>query len=357
MLILSLILILVTMKMKMTCLMVNLLFFYVTTYGQETRSGENFTIVFYNVENLFDIEDDPFSEDDEFTPGSEKQWNRERYTKKLDDIAEVLSSIPGKDLPGIIGLCEVENKKVLKDLTGTRKLRKKEYGIVHEDSPDIRGIDVALLYRKDRFDMVDHKSIPVVFPFDTVKTRDILYVKGKTSDSETFHFFVNHWSSRREGEKATERRRVFSAVVLRKAVDSIMNVEADAKIFILGDFNDEPTNISLHSVLNATNKQKNAGARDLYNLMYDKHNIEDLGTYSYKGSWNMLDNLIVSKPVLNDKKGYHLDYSDGMIFREDWMMYDNPKTGDLTLNKTYGGNVYFGGVSDHLPVYMVLKKN
>lgn len=328
-------------------------------FGQKEnfKPKKSFTIVFYNVENLFDTLDDPLTEDDEFTPGSEKNWSTERYQKKLEDISKVLSSINKKELPEIIGLCEVENRKVLEDLVKTGKLRKKDYGIVHKDSPDTRGIDVALLYRKDEFKSVSHKAIPVVFRFDsTLKTRDILYVKGKASVSGILHIFVNHWSSRREGQQQTERKRIFSSVVLRKAVDSILNFEPEAKIIIMGDFNDEPTNMSLHSVLNATNKRKNANSRDLYNLMYDKHNFENTGTYSYKGNWNMLDNLIVSQSVITDKNNYHVDYTGGKIYRDDWMMYDNPKIGELTPNKTYGGNMYFGGVSDHLPVFMVLQR-
>ena len=119
---------------------------------------------------------------------------------------------------------------------------------------------------------------------------------------------------------------------------------------------DEPTNNSLHTFLNANNKRRNATNRDLYNLMYDMHNFESKGTYSYKGNWNMLDQLIVSQALIRDREGIHLDFTDGKIFREDWMMYSNPKIGETTPNKTYGGVSYFGGVSDHLPVYLILKK-
>lgn len=326
------------------------------TQGQGKNSFEGFTVVFYNVENLFDTEDDPATLDDEFTPQSDKQWTRERYQKKLDDLSEVFSSIDKKNLPAIIGLCEVENQDVLDDLIATRKMKKEKYGIVHENSPDIRGIDVALIYRKDRFELTDSRKIPIHFPSDSVTTRDILYVKGQTEDSEILHFFVNHWSSRRDGEKETERRRIFSAITLRKAVDSILNYEPEGRIIIMGDFNDEPTNTSLHTILNASNKRKNVSNRDLFNLMYDMHNFENKGTYSYKGNWNMLDQLIVSQSLVHDSTGLHLEFTGGMIFSEEWMMYSNPKIGETTPNKTYGGPSYFGGVSDHLPIYMVLKK-
>lgn len=325
-------------------------------YGQGKETTDHFIVMFYNVENLFDTEDDPATLDDEFTPASEKQWTLKRYEKKLDDLSEVFASVDNKNLPAIIGLCEVENRQVLQDLISTRKMEKEKYGIVHEDSPDVRGIDVALIYRTDLFEMESWKKIPVNIPSDTITTRDILYVKGNAAGDEVLHCFVNHWSSRRDGEKETERRRIYASVTLRKAVDSILNFEPEAKIIIMGDFNDEPTNNSLHTFLNANNKRRNTTNRDLYNLMYDMHNLESKGTYSYKGNWNMLDQLIVSQALIHDRKGIYLDFTDGKIFSEEWMMYSNPKIGEVTPNKTYGGVSYFGGVSDHLPVYLILKK-
>ena len=326
-------------------------------YPQRIHPDKMFTVVFYNTENLFDTENDPNTEDDEFTPEGNKKWDSEKYLKKLKDLSTVFHSINSRELPEIIGLCEVENKKVLEDLITTGKLKKGNYGIVHEDSEDKRGIDVALLYRKDEFQYQNHKSISVHFRFDTAsRVRNILYVKGKTGKNEIFHFFVNHWKSRSEGQQATEPKRIYTAVTLRKVVDSILNFEPEAKIFIMGDFNDEPTNMSLHSILQATNKQKNANPRELYNLMYSKHNINNIGTYSYKGNWNMLDQIIVSQKVISDKDNYHCNFTSGTIYQDKWMMYDNPKVGNLTPNKTYGGDMYFGGVSDHLPVFVVLEK-
>ena len=326
-------------------------------YPQRTSPGKMFTVAFYNVENLFDTKDDPDTDDDEFTPEGSKKWDSEKYLKKLKDLSTVFHSINSRELPEIIGLCEVENKKVLEDLVTTGKLNKGNYGIVHEDSKDKRGIDVALLYRKEEFQYLTHRSIPVHFKYDTTsRLRNILYVKGKTGNKETFHLLVNHWKSRSEGQQVTEPKRIYAAVALRKVVDSIFNFEPEAKIIIMGDFNDEPTNMSLHSILQANNKQKNANPRELYNLMYNNHNLNNIGSYSYKGNWNMLDQIIVSQKVINDKKNYHCDYLSGNIYQDEWMMYDNPKVGMLTPNKTYGGDMYFGGVSDHLPVFVVLEK-
>ena len=322
------------------------------------QSGNKiFTIVFYNTENLFDFEDDPLTMDDDFTPGSEKNWNKEKYLKKTEDISKVLSSIGKKDLPAIIGLAEIENKKVLTDLINTNNLSKGNYGIVHYDSPDRRGIDVAILFRKDLFKVESHKSIPINFPRDTILTRDILMVKGKTNDSENLYVFVNHWKSRSGGRAVTENKRNYSAVILRKAVDSILNFEPKAKIVIMGDFNDEPTSRSIHQILQASNKRKNRNQRDLYNLMYDMHNLNDSGSYHYSGSWNMLDQIIISQALLDPEQGYFTDFEGGNIFNEEWILYNNSKAGTWTPSKTYGGNTYFGGISDHLPVYVVLRKN
>jgi predicted extracellular nuclease len=324
-------------------------------------TGQNpdreFTVVFYNVENLFDTANDPATEDDEFTPGSKLGWNQDKYEKKINDLAHVLSSIDPSELPEIIGLAEVENDKVLSDLTMTKQLKAGNYSIIHYDSPDIRGIDVALLYRPDEFTATDSKSIPVIFPFDSTETtRDILYISGKTKDNETFYFFVNHWKSRSEGIQETEPGRIYTAITLRKEIDLIMNKDPNAKIIVMGDLNDEPTNRSIHEMLMANNKRKNANPRELYNLMYDKHNSSNNGSYFYRGTWNMLDNLIVSQSLLNDKSGYHTDYEGGQIFKQDWMLYRDERYKESVPNRTYGGPQYYGGISDHFPIYVILRR-
>jgi predicted extracellular nuclease len=325
------------------------------SYGQ---AGETeFKVMFYNVENLFDIVDDPNTMDDEFTPGSEKMWDAGKYEKKLEDIAEVIQAVDRKELPVIIGLCEVENLKVVEDLVALRGLKKGHYGIVHYDSPDERGIDCALLYNRERFTVSGHRAIQVSFPFDsTLTTRDILHVEGSTPDGRKLHFFVNHWSSRREGERETRPRRMFCAVTLRKAVDDILNREPGAGIVIMGDFNDEPTNRSVFEMLLANNKRKNAGSRELYNLMYDLHNAGGEGTYNFRGNWNMLDQIIVSRSLLEDREGWHTGYDAGRILKEDFMLYYREEEKQEVPNRTYGGPRYYGGISDHLPVYFSLYK-
>ncbi len=320
---------------------------------QDNNPG--FTVAFYNVENLFDLEDHPDTQDEEFTPGAAKAWDMQKYRKKLDDLSAVIRAIGKDGLPEIIGLCEVENKKVLDDLIQTRSLRRGEYGIVHYESPDIRGIDCALLYRMQDFHVTSSRAISVTFPFDPAETtRDILYVEGRTMDNERLHFFVNHWSSRWEGEKETEPKRISCALALRKEVDDILNKETGAKIIIMGDFNDEPTNRSVFEILLANNKRKNAGDRELFNLMYDLHNIEGEGSYHYQGNWNMLDQIIVSRAVTNSNRGLHCGYESARILKEGFMMYLNKQSQQYVPSRTYGGPEYYGGISDHLPVFVTL---
>jgi predicted extracellular nuclease len=335
-----------------------LLSFYTCSKAQENQYNKDsfFTIVSYNVENLFDTIDDPNKDDNEFLPGSKSEWNSDRYQKKIKNLAQVISSINKNELPELVGLVEIENENVVQDLINYKFLISGNYGIVHHDSPDERGIDVALIYRKDEFWIIDYKAINVFYDFEPkTKTRDILYVKGKLKNGEILHVFLNHWSSRRDGEETSEPKRLYTAKLLRSKCDSIFLKEKKAKIIIMGDFNDEPTNKSLSQVLMANENQDPKNNSQLTNLMYDKH-LFGHGTYYYKGNWNMLDNMIVSQALFNSPGKYQVSYDGCQIFTARWMMYDNVKTGELTPNRTYNGSNYLGGYSDHLPIYMILKK-
>lgn len=316
----------------------------------QTEKHKTINIAFYNVENLFDTLDAPNKIDDEFTPLSDKKWNTERYTKKLNNIGAVLASLNKPGLPAIIGLCEVENKKVVEDLVKSNQLKKAGYKIVHEESPDARGIDVALLYSPKHFKYLSHEKLTVKVPSEPwERTRDILYVKGKVAN-ETLHLFVNHWPSRRDGTEVSEKRRIAAAKVLKQKVDKILAKDKNAKILIMGDFNDFPDNKSISKVLGA-------GVDDddvLYNLMY-KQAMKGKGTYNFKGDWNMLDQFIVSKGLLDGGSGLDVDKDSGHIYKEDWILYINREKEVEAPNKTYGGDNYYGGYSDHLPIYLNLE--
>ncbi len=317
---------------------------------------DKFTIVFYNVENLLDTINSPGIDDEDFTPKGEKKWDSVKYYKKLTDIARVIGSVDQENLPEIIGLAEIENRSVLKDLINTPTLSKGNYAIIHEDGPDPRGVDVAFLYRRDRFKYISHRSISITFPFDSnLKTRDILYVCGTAPDGKDMHFYVNHWSSRLGGIRESETKRMFSAVNLRRDMDMLLSKDSRSRIIIMGDLNDEPTNQSIMNVLHASGKRKNIGPADLYNLYYEQHNLGQTGSYYYSGRWNMLDQIIVSYNLISQKGMYSCGYESGQVFMQDWMLYENKDKVKIPA-RTYGGPVYYGGVSDHLPVYLTLTR-
>ena len=330
-----------------------LVFLILSTSSKESKKNKrNLTLVFYNVENLFDTVDDPKKDDAEFLPGSEKKWDHIKYSKKLDDLSKVLSSVNPNELPEIIGLCEVENREVVSDLAKTGNLAKGKYRVVHHENPDTRGIDCALLYRPNEFRVVTHFPVRIQFKNEPQhKTRDILYVKGKTLNREEFHIFVNHWPSRIGGVAETEHNRVEVAQVLRSKIDSVLLQNPEANIVVMGDMNDEPENKSLHETLSAK-KPGTPGAK-LVNLMFPD-DLQEKGSYYYRGNWNMLDNLVVSSGLLDDT-GFKCIEQKGFIFQQKWMEYKD-RNGQISPNRTFGGPNYYGGASDHFPVYFMLKR-
>lgn len=309
------------------------------------------TVAFYNVENLFDTIDDPRVNDNEFLPNSKKEWTEKRYQAKLEDISRVFHEMGGRDLPFLIGLCEVENKRVVEDLADTKLLRPGKYGIVHYDSPDGRGIDVALMYRSEGF-KVNHSSIiPVQLPERSRPTsRDILYVRGKIASGEELHVFVNHWASRAGGVDQTEPGRIAAAEALRKGLDSLLEKNPGVKIIIMGDLNDTPERRSLQGILKAF-PPGSADTTALVNLMYPLSE-KGQGSYNYRGNWDMLDHIIVS-PALMKSNGLSVEGNSGFIFKPNWLAFTN-SYGQRAPNRTYVGDRYVGGISDHFPVYIRL---
>lgn len=306
-------------------------------------------VVFYNVENLFDTAEDSTVWDDEFLPDSAKDWTQERYRKKLVDLAKVLTAISEDDLPEVVGVCEVENRQVVEDLFKTDSLGKTKFNIIHEDSPDKRGIDVALAYNSEVLSELHHEKIRYAFAFEPeTTTRDILYAK-LLSGSDTLHFFVNHWPSRRGGQEASEPKRLKAATMLRTKIDSILLKDKNAKIIAMGDFNDYPNNRSMTEIMNC---EPGANQR-LTNLTYNFHE-SGLGTYNYKGEWGMLDQFIVSDGLLYSENGFATSDSSATIMKEDWQLYFPENGGEPSPSRTYGGPNYYGGYSDHLPIRLTL---
>lgn len=322
------------------------------TKEETEKVSTSYTFGFYNVENLFDTENDPLTNDDDFTEDGSKEWNKERYQDKLGKISEVISSIPGSSLPVAFGLCEVENKTVVSDLIQTGGLKEGKYEIIHYDSQDERGIDNALIYRKDILKILSSKAITPDISFDGEEdhTRDILYVKAMfKKNNSIIHFFVNHFPSRGGGQEKSEPKRLAVAKVLVEAIAEIRFEDNNASIIAIGDFNDMPDNTSIREVLGAC--PVNEGCY-LSNLSYPFH-LKNQGTYNYRGSWNVLDQIIVSKPLTNKENSIHIDNNEAKIMQAPFVMYTS-EDGTTTPNRTYGGKNYYGGFSDHLATYSTL---
>ncbi len=301
-------------------------------------------IMFYNVENLFDTIDDKTINDNDFLPTSKKYWNSKKYYIKINNIYRVIAGIGEEKAPEIIGLCEIENSKVIDDLLNKTPLIKAGYKYIHYDSKDKRGIDVVFIYQKNYFTPLYSKNIEIIFPFNLfVKTRDILYVKGLNSSKDTLHCFINHWPSRVGGKEKSEEKREYVADKLKMIVDSITKTDKNANIIIMGDFNDTPTD---NSILNLLSNNI------LVNLM-NNINKEGIGTCKYQNNWFLFDQIIVSN-YLNKKI---IDTKIAGFDKLNFLLEEDKKSMGLKPMRTYIGLKYNFGFSDHLPVYCDIKNN
>ncbi len=312
-------------------------------------------IMFYNVENLFDIYDDTLKIDEAFTPEGERHWNKGRFNKKLYNISKVITAIGQWELPEIVGLCEIENRFVLEQLINRTALKKFSYKIIHKESPDRRGIDVGFLYRKDKFKPISYEAINVTFPFAANKpTRDILYVKGYNNSNDTLHIFINHWPSRWGGQLETDRKRMFVASVVRKKVDSLFLADKNPNIIIMGDMNDYPDNKSVTEVLRAKHQYNEIEEEELYNLAYYLQEEKGKGTHKYQGEWGVLDQIIISGSLLMQNNSINMTKDDAHVFEAPFLLeQDKHYVGSKTF-RTYIGFKFHDGFSDHLPVYIDL---
>lgn len=312
-----------------------------------------YRVMFYNVENLFDAIDDPLVNDSEFLPGSDKKWTEERYLHKLGQIAEVIRDLGKDTLPALVGLCELENRKTLDDLIGKTSLKGLDYSIVHRESPDSRGIDVALLYRTRYFRLLGYQFFPVIFPKGTdQRTREVLYAYGILGGKDTLHVFVNHWPSRSSGEVQTRPLRLRAAETVRLRVDSIVLGSPAAKILITGDFNDEPMDESITKGLKALLAYDKPVTGNLYDLTQGLKSSTPGGTYKYKGSWNLLDHMVVSGAILDTTGTCYSKPADLHVFQADYLLEADKENLGRRPVRTYLGSYYQGGYSDHLPVYL-----
>ena len=309
-------------------------------------------VAFYNIENLFDTIDDPKTDDAQFLPEGSYEWTAERYAAKLSNMAKVIAGIGAEFSdggPDIVGLAEVENRSVLEDLLKTPPLDKSVYQIVHYDSPDERGIDVALLYKSGSFKVINSTSTQLIIPGEPdFFTRNQLVVTGELY-GDLINVMVNHWPSRRSGP---EYRKAAARLSLHLS-DSLSRIQKNAKTFIMGDLNDDPADSSVFVVLGAKGQKEQVKKQELYNPMWQIHH-DGLGSLEYRGNWNLFDQIIISEGLLS-KKGKGWKFEKAAIYNVSLLKEQTGKYAGSPW-RTYVGKKYLGGFSDHLPVYMVLEK-
>ena len=332
----------------------------INSIAQEKRNFKIHTIAFYNVENLFDTIND-VNKNDEASPIMEIKFNRsEIYNKKVNNMASVIADI-GTDLvkksPSIVGLCEVENRNVIEDLLKDKNLKDKNYEIIHYDSPDERGIDVAMIYNEDVFKITSTKSHELII-YDNKSskrnyTRDQLVVSGLL-EGELIHLIVNHWPSRSGGEERSRAGRMAAAELNKKIIDSLQEKYKDAKIITMGDFNDDPHDDSMKKILNAKKHIKDVKENGIYNPMETILSDQGIGTNAYRDVWQLFDQILVSKPFLNKNYNSYQFYKAG-VFNKSYLINKSGRYKGYPF-RSFSWGSFTGGYSDHLPPYIYLIK-
>jgi hypothetical protein len=314
-------------------------------------------IGFYNVENVFDTINDPHVNDEDFLPNGINKWNSERYWSKLDHISYVLDELCKEfttDGPAIMGFCEVENRTVLEDLINQPRLKNRKYKIVHIDGPYDRGVDPALIYQEKYFKVTNYVAYPVKDPNNTKwNTRDELLVSGIFADGKPLHIVVNHWPSRRGGEQRSAPLRALAAQVGRRIADSILTLDENARIIYMGDLNDDPIDASVVKHLGTVHSIKDLKGNLLYNTSYDLYK-KGIGTLAHNDAWNLFDQIIISKGLLN-KTDNQFSFYTTRVFNKPFLQQPDGRFKGYPF-RTFSGGVYTNGYSDHFPVFTVLIK-
>ncbi len=337
-------------------------FVFTTAFGMQDGTTSRYhikTIAFYNLENLFDTVDDSLTYDDDKTPKGKDRWTLNRYRHKIANMAKVIALI-GKEIkgssPDIIGLCELENIKVLQDIFSHDELLKEDYRLIHYDSPDERGIDVALAYRSDAFIPFSHSSRRLLLEKENGRrdyTRDLLIVGGMLEQDELY-ILINHWPSRSGGESRSRRFREEAARLNRQVIDSIHRLSPNSNIIIMGDFNDNPLDRSIKNLLKTKGRRSNLEEDELFNPMESLYK-KGQGSLGYRDQWHMFDQILMTKNLIQPKPVHYYFWKAG-IFNPPFLVTRNgPYTG--YPKRTYASGIYIGGYSDHFPVYVYLIKN
>jgi len=312
------------------------------------------SIAFYNVENLFDTINDPDIRDDDWTPRGSNRWNTRRYFEKLDNLAEVIEQL-GQELnpdgPVVLGLAEVENTTVLEDLARQERIADRNYQVVHVTGPDRRGMDVAFLYHPTYFEYISHKAYPTVIEDrPDFFTRDQLLLTGNVL-GERMHFIVAHWPSRVGGEARSRPLRIAKADIARHIIDSIQEAEPGAKVFMMGDFNDNPTDISIRKHLRSRGTKEEIRDDELFNP-YESFYKRGIGTNAWRDAWSLFDQILLTPSLLNDDYS-NFTYLRAEVFNRPFLRQPSGRFQGYPF-RTFGGGVYLGGYSDHFPVYVFL---
>lgn len=324
-----------------------LLFLYSHTLPAQT----SFRVMGYNVENLFDCENDPDKDDDEYLPQGSRHWTKGRYYHKLQQIAKVITAAGQWSTPALIGLCEVENDSTIIHLLSKTPLRAQHYRYVMTNSPDRRGIDVALLYQRNKFAYIGHHCHRITFQHNKGKqSRDLLHVWGRVQTGDTLDIFVCHFPSRSGGEKTTEPDRMEAAALLKKECSNLIATRKTPYILIMGDFNDAPSDISISQTLNAQHPSLGNNPATLYNLFAPPVKLSQKGSHKHQGTWGQLDHIIVSGNLLNPMHKLHIQPGSADIFSPDFLLTNDKTHRGIRPLRTFYGYKYEGGYSDHLPV-------
>ncbi len=318
------------------------------------QNNERYRIGWYNVENFFDTEIDSTREYNAFTPDGEQAWNFFRYRKKRTNIYKTLIAAGEGQPLALIGLCEIENDQVIRDLILSTPLKNFDYQYVNYPSPDRRGIDVGLIYQRSKLRLISSAPIPLKDPEnDNFRSRDMLYTSFLVH-TDTLHVYINHWPSRWGGELPTRRLRMLAAQTLRKHVDSIRLVHPQAKVVIMGDFNDKPVDESILKGLQAFPEDEINDSYHLVNLFTKPAQLGFEGTLKHQYDWQIFDMIIISQPLLT-QSGLRLVEGSQRIFAPDFLFTEDERYMGKKLFRTYVGPRYEGGFADHLPVFIDLE--
>ena len=333
-----------------------LTYLFLILLSQDTiaQQAASYRIAFYNVENFFDTEIDSTREYNAFTPEGEQSWNFYRYRKKRTNLFKTILAAGEGNPIALIGMCEIENDKVLRDLIISTPLKNFDYQYVNYPSPDRRGIDVGLIYQRSKMRLIASEPIALKDPEnEQFRSRDILYASFLIQ-MDTLHVYINHWPSRWGGELPTQRLRMLAAQTLRNHVDSICLVHPDAKVIIMGDFNDKPTDESILKGLQALAAEEVTEPHQLVNLFTNPAELGFEGTLKHQYDWQIFDMIIVSQALLKNT-GLSVVEGSQRIFAPDFLFADDERYMGKKLFRTYVGPRYVGGFADHLPVFVDLE--